>query len=61
MKFSTYLETITGVSIYPLISLILFVVFFILVTIWVYSIDKTEIQRIENLPLEKNDLTTHNF
>ncbi len=52
MKFSTYLEQITGVSIYPLISLVLFVVFFVLVTFWMYSIDKNEIERIERLPLD---------
>lgn len=54
MKFSTYLEKITGVSIYPLISLVLFTSFFVLVTFWIYSIDKNEISRIENLPLEDN-------
>jgi cytochrome c oxidase cbb3-type subunit 3 len=54
MKFSTYLEKITGVGIYPVISLLLFVAFFVLVTVWVYSIDKKEIERIENLPLDDN-------
>jgi len=52
MKFTTYLENIIGISIYPLISLVLFVSFFILVTLWVFSIDKTEIERIEQLPLD---------
>ncbi len=32
MNFSNYLEQIAGVSIYPVISLLLFVAFFILVT-----------------------------
>jgi len=54
MKFSTYLEQITGVSIYPIISLVMFVVFFVLVTLWIYSIDKSEIKRIENFPLDDN-------
>lgn len=52
MKFSTYLEKIVGVSIYPVISLILFVTFFALVTFWIFSIDKKEIERIEKLPLD---------
>ena len=52
MKFSTYLENITGVSIYPIISLLMFVVFFVLVTLWMYSIDNKEIERIEKLPLD---------
>ncbi len=54
MKFSTYLEQITGVTIYPIFSLLLFVIFFVLVTYWVYSIDKNEIKRIENFPLDDN-------
>jgi len=54
MKFSTYLEKIVGVSIYPVVSLLMFVAFFIIVTYWVYSIDKGEIQRIEKLPLDNH-------
>lgn len=52
MKFSTYLEQITGVSIYPVISLVLFTVFFTGVMIWIWRMDKKEIERIEQLPLE---------
>lgn len=52
MKFSTYLEQIVGVSIYPLISLLMFVCFFVIATLWIYSIDKKEIERVGNLPLE---------
>lgn len=54
MNFSTYLEKIAGVSIYPVISLSLFVAFFVIVTIRVYRISKKEISRMENLPLEEN-------
>lgn len=52
MKFSTYLEQIMGVSIYPVISLILFTVFFASVLVWIYCIDTKEIERAEKLPLE---------
>ncbi|MFY8127795.1 MAG: CcoQ/FixQ family Cbb3-type cytochrome c oxidase assembly chaperone [Chitinophagaceae bacterium] len=51
MKFSHYLEKITGVSMYPIISLILFVLFFSIVTIWILKMDKNELQRAEQLPL----------
>jgi len=54
MKFSTYLVKITDVSVYPLISLSIFVVFFFLVLYWMYSIDKKEIKRIENLPFDEH-------
>jgi cytochrome c oxidase cbb3-type subunit 3 len=52
MNFSTYLEKITGVGIYPLISLLIFVVFFLLVVYWMYRIDNVELKRIERLPFD---------
>ena len=51
MKFSTYLEQIIGVSIYPVVSLLLFVFFFIAVLVWINRIPKKEIEHLENLPL----------
>ncbi|MFN8283477.1 MAG: CcoQ/FixQ family Cbb3-type cytochrome c oxidase assembly chaperone [Chitinophagales bacterium] len=54
MKFINYLEHITGVSIYPLTSLLLFVAFFILVTIWVVRADNGFIDHMKNIPLEND-------
>ncbi|MBC7865389.1 MAG: CcoQ/FixQ family Cbb3-type cytochrome c oxidase assembly chaperone, partial [Bacteroidia bacterium] len=51
MKFINYLETITGVAIYPLISLFLFVIFFIAVTLYAFKLDKKYISKLENIPL----------
>ncbi len=55
MKFQNYLEKIAGVEMYPLISLLLFVSFFILVTIWAFGTSKELIKRMENLPLDKSE------
>lgn len=52
MKFTNYLEKIAGVSIYPIISLVLFVTFFTLVSIWIFKMDKKELERVERLPLQ---------
>ena len=52
MKFRNYLEQITDVSIYPIISLLLFVAFFTIVTIWVLRTDKQTIEEAERLPLD---------
>jgi len=51
------LESITGIEIYPLISLVIFTVFFVSVIIWVVKLDKKTVTRLENLPLEDNDQT----
>jgi cytochrome c oxidase cbb3-type subunit 3 len=52
MKFINYLESITGVSVYPLASLIIFTVFFTIATIWALKADKRMIDYIRHIPLE---------
>lgn len=54
MKFINYLEGITGISIYPMTSLLLFVAFFTIVTIWVMRADTGFIDHMKNIPLEKD-------
>lgn len=52
MKYSNYLVEINGVSIYPIISLLLFVVFFAFMTWYVLRMNKDEVADIANLPLD---------
>jgi cytochrome c oxidase cbb3-type subunit 3 len=52
MKFINYLESISGVGIFPLISLIIFFAFFALVTFYVIKADKKYIERAKSIPLE---------
>lgn len=55
MKFINYLESITGIGIYPLTSLLVFVVFFLLVTLFVFKGSKKYFDTLSNLPItEKN-------
>jgi hypothetical protein len=54
MEFIHYVEKITGVSIYGLISFLLFGSFFIIVSIWALRADKKMINEIKNIPLDKN-------
>lgn len=53
MKFVNYLKEITGVSIYPLISLFIFVAFFIGVAWYVYKTPKSKMNAKANIPLEQ--------
>lgn len=52
MKFINYLESITGVGIFPMISLILFTVFFSVVTAYVITADKKKMDSNSRIPLE---------
>jgi len=57
MKFSNYLTKISGVTAYPLFSLVLFVLFFSIVLIWAYKSDSRTVEYIENLPLEDGKIS----
>ena len=49
------LESIEGVGIYPLISLLIFFIFFVALFWWVITAKKDYINNVSNLPLEKED------
>ena len=55
MKFINYLSSIAGVGIYPLISLLIFVVFFTAMGIWVFKVSKEHIREMEQIPLSGNE------
>jgi cbb3-type cytochrome oxidase subunit 3 len=52
MKFVNYLQQITGIEIYPLVSLVLFVAFFVAVAWYVYKTPKKAMQVRAQLPLD---------
>ncbi|WP_353721246.1 cbb3-type cytochrome c oxidase N-terminal domain-containing protein [Dyadobacter sp. 676] len=51
MKFRNYLETIAGVGIYPLISLLIFFTFFVGLLIYVWRLDKRKLDKMRGIPL----------
>lgn len=48
------LENIDGVQIYPMISLLIFFIFFVGLFIWVITAKKKHIEEVSKLPLEDN-------
>ncbi len=52
MKFITYMEKISGVSIYGLISFGIFFLFFLLMLTLVLKADKKSIQAASRIPLD---------
>ena len=55
MKFINYLASITGIGAYPLVSLFIFLLFFIAVGVFVFKGRKEYFQHLEELPLSNND------
>lgn len=49
------METIAGVEIYPILSLLIFFIFFISLGIWVYSYKKEKIEELSQIPLSDNE------
>ncbi|MCO6495237.1 MAG: cbb3-type cytochrome c oxidase subunit 3 [Bacteroidetes bacterium] len=61
MRFVNSLKSIDGVSIYPIITLILFMVIFVLAVILIFSKSKETINEIKNLPLDGNENESQNL
>jgi Ca2+/Na+ antiporter len=57
MGFSRYFEGIENIEIWPIISLVIFIIFFVVLLYGVFKMDKKYVQKMENMPLEKNDGT----
>lgn len=57
MKFIHYLTSITGVDIFPLISLLIFFFFFVALTIWAIKVDKEYITNMKQIPLNTDGTT----
>lgn len=56
LKFIKHnLETISGVEIYPIISLLIFFTFFVGLFIWVFTYKKDKIKELSELPLKDNN------
>lgn len=52
MKFAKqYLETIEGIELYPIISLLIFFSFFVVLFWWVFTAKKDYIQKMSDIPL----------
>lgn len=51
------LENIDGVAIYPIISLLIFFIFFVGLFWWVFTAKKSHIEEVSNIPLEQTSNT----
>lgn len=53
--FTQILSSIEGVEIYPIISLLIFIPFFVIVTVKAMRMDKAHAQKMSQLPLENTN------
>jgi len=53
--FKEVLQSIEGVEFYTIISMIIFILFFIGMTIWLFKVDKKYFKQMSELPLQNDD------
>ena len=51
--YKNVLQSIDNIAIWPVISFVIFFLFFICLLWWVFTTDKKFIDRMKNMPLEK--------
>lgn len=54
MKFINYLESITGIGIYPLVSFMIFFSFFLAVSIYLARAGRSHFEKVSRIPLDNN-------
>lgn len=52
MKFIHYLEKISGIDVYGMVSLSIFVLFFVTMLTWVFRTKKSTLNEISRIPLD---------
>jgi hypothetical protein len=58
LKFvKNHMESIVGIEIYPIISLLIFFIFFVVLFYWVLTAKKDYITTVSNLPLDNENDT----
>lgn len=58
--FKEVLQSIEGIGIYPIISMIVFILFFVAVIIWYFKADKKYLKKMKNLPLDEDEKSNSN-
>ena len=53
-----HMETITGIEVYPIISLLIFFTFFVVLFWWVFTAKKEYINKVSNLPFDNQSNDT---
>jgi cytochrome c oxidase cbb3-type subunit 4 len=56
-----YVETIKDANIYPMISLFIFLIFFIVLLVLVKKMGKERVKELSNIPFETDELTKSNL
>lgn len=57
--YKNVLQSIQNIEIWPVISFVIFFVFFLCLIWWVFTVDKSFISRMKELPMEDDTLANN--
>lgn len=58
--YKNVLQSIENIQVWPVISFVIFFLFFLCLLWWVFTADKKYIDSMSSLPVEDNDPTSNN-
>ena len=53
--YKNVLQNIENIAIWPMISFVIFFIFFLCLLLWAFTADKKFIEKMENMPIDSND------
>ena len=56
--YKNILQSIDNIAIWPIISLAIFFIFFILLLLWVFTVDSKFIDKMKNIPFDQDKNNT---
>jgi cytochrome c oxidase cbb3-type subunit 4 len=59
--FKEVLQSIEGIEFFTIVSMIIFILFFIGMTIWLFKVDKKYIKQMSELPLNEDNKEINNY
>ena len=59
--YKHFIKEMAGIEIYPLISLSIFFLFFIALMVYVFTIKKSSIMEVKQIPLEDSENSKNNL
>ena len=59
--YKNVLQSIENIAIWPIISFVIFFVFFLCLLLWVFTTDKKFIDRMKSMPMDDSSLKEENL
>jgi cytochrome c oxidase cbb3-type subunit 4 len=59
--YKNVLQSIENIAIWPIISFVIFFVFFLCLLLWVFTTDKKFIDKMKSMPMDDSTLKEENF